>query len=85
MILDEDYVYKLEEHYQIKLAVLLCYFKCCSLYVGYYALKNWYDGITKLFSLIELSLILGAIIYSYHLFNINLELTARNGCGGSSG
>ncbi len=79
MILDEDYVYKLEEHYQIILAVLLCYLNVVAFMWVYYALKNWYDGITKIVQLIELLLILGAIIYSYHLYNINLELTLAMG------
>lgn len=79
MILDEDYVYKLEEHYQIIIAVLLCYLNVVAFMWVYYALKNWYDGITKIVQLIELLLILGAIIYSYHLYNINLELTLAMG------
>ncbi|WKV10533.1 CHASE2 domain-containing protein [Marivirga harenae] len=79
MILDEDYVYKLEEHYQIIIAVLLCYLNVVAFMWVYYRLKNWYDGITKVVQLIELLLILGAIIYSYHLFNINLELTLAMG------
>jgi CHASE2 domain-containing sensor protein len=79
MILDEDYVYKLEEKYQIVIAVLICYLNVVLFMWVYYALKNWYDGITKVVQLIELLLILGAIIYSYHLFNINLELTLAMG------
>ncbi|WMN12959.1 CHASE2 domain-containing protein [Marivirga salinae] len=79
MIMDEDYVYKLEEHYQIIIAVLLCYLNVVAFMWVYYALKNWYDGITKIVQLIELLLILGAIIYSYHLYNINLELTLAMG------
>jgi CHASE2 domain-containing sensor protein len=79
MILDEDYVYKLEEHFQIIIAVLLCYLNVVAFMWVYYALKNWYDGITKVVQLIELLLILGAIIYSYHLYNINLELTLAMG------
>jgi hypothetical protein len=45
----------------------------------YYALKNWYDGITKVAQLLELLLIVGVMIYSYHLFNWNLELTLAMG------
>jgi len=79
MILDEDYVYKINETTQFIIAFILCYINVFLFMWVYYALKNWYDGITKIAQLIELLLIIGVIIYSYHLFNWNLELTLAMG------
>ncbi|HET8861434.1 CHASE2 domain-containing protein [Marivirga sp.] len=79
MILDEDYVYKIDETTQFIIAFVLCYLNVLLFMWIYYALKNWYDGITKLIQLVELLLIIGIIIYSYHFFNWNLELTLAMG------
>ncbi|WNB18570.1 CHASE2 domain-containing protein [Marivirga arenosa] len=79
MILDEDYVYKLDESTQFIIAFILCYLNVFLFMWVYYALKNWYDGITKVVQLLELLLIIGVMIYSYHLFNWNLELTLAMG------
>jgi len=79
MIMDEDYVYKINETTQFIIAFILCYINVVLFMWVYYALKNWYDGITKVAQLIELLLIIGVIIYSYHLFNWNLELTLAMG------
>jgi CHASE2 domain-containing sensor protein len=79
MILDEDYVYKLDETAQFIIAFILCYLNVLVFMWVYYALKNWYDGITKVAQLLELLLIVGVMIYSYHLFNWNLELTLAMG------
>jgi CHASE2 domain-containing sensor protein len=79
MILDEDYVYKLSETAQFIIAFILCYINVFVFMWVYYALKNWYDGITKVAQLLELLLIVGVMIYSYHLFNWNLELTLAMG------
>ncbi len=79
MILDEDYVYKLDKAYQILIAVILCYINVVAFMWVYYSLKNWYDGVTKIVQLIELLLIVLFIIYSYHWFDWNLELTLAMG------
>jgi len=79
MIMDEDYVYKINETTQFIIAFILCYINVLIFMWVYYALKNWYDGITKVAQILELLLIIGVIIYSYHLFDWNLELTLAMG------
>ncbi len=79
MILDEDYVYQLEDKYQLLIAVLLCYINVVAFMWVYYRLPKWYDGITKITQLIELLLIIGFIIYAYHWFDWILELTLAMG------
>ncbi|MBK6263601.1 CHASE2 domain-containing protein [Marivirga sp. S37H4] len=79
MILDEDYVYQLEEKYQLLIAVILCYINVVAFMWVYYSLPKWYDGITKITQLIELLLIIGFVIYAYHWFDWNLELTLAMG------
>jgi CHASE2 domain-containing sensor protein len=79
MILDEDYVYELDKTYQILIAVILCYLNVVFFMWVYYSLANWYDGVTKILQLIELLLIVLFIIYAYHWFDWNLELTLAMG------
>ncbi|WP_188467695.1 CHASE2 domain-containing protein [Marivirga lumbricoides] len=79
MILDQEYVYQLDKTYQLLAAIILCYLNVVAFMWVYYSLPNWYDGITKLTQLVELLLIIGLIIYSYHWFNWNLELTLAMG------
>lgn len=79
MILDEDYVYQISETTQVLIALIICYINAYMFSWIFYALKNWYDGITKLVQLTELLLLVGIIMYSYHYFNWNLELTLTMG------
>lgn len=79
MILDGDYVYEISETVQILIAFIICYINVYMFSWVFYALKNWYDGITKLVQLVELLLIIAVIVYSYHSFNLNLELTLTMG------
>ncbi|MBL0764871.1 CHASE2 domain-containing protein [Marivirga atlantica] len=75
MILDEDYVGTISNELQILIAILLCYLNVVAFMWVYYRLPAWYDGITKLAQLIELILIVGLIIYAYHLYDWILDLT----------
>ncbi len=75
MILDEDYVETISNEAQILIAIILCYLNVVAFMWVYYRLPAWYDGITKLVQLTELIIILGLLIYSYHLFSWILDLT----------
>ena len=79
MILDEDYVYQITKTQQYILAIILCYLNVVAFMWVYYRLPNWYDGITKITQLLELLFIVLIIVYSYHLYRWNLELTLAMG------
>lgn len=80
MILSEDYINKLADHWEWALAVLLCFLNVWFCTWVNLRLPYWYDGITKAAILLEV-LVLFFIIFRLFLdFSFKLELTVAMIC-----
>ena len=75
MVLNEDYLDKMSETKGYIVAIILCFLNVGLFTIIYRKLPLWYDGITKLIQLVEVVIILGLIIFVFHLFAIEMELT----------
>lgn len=74
MILNEDYINVMTETQGIVLAVLLCFLNVALFSLIYRKLPHWYDGITKLFQLMEIAILTFAMIYVLEGLSYKMEL-----------
>jgi CHASE2 domain-containing sensor protein len=77
MILNEDFVNRMEEWQEIAMAVILCLLNVALFSLINTHLPSWYDGITKLLQLIQLILytVLMVLIFHWYSFKLNVTLT----------
>lgn len=77
MILNEDFVNKMEEWQEIAMAIILCLLNVALFSLINTHLPSWYDGITKLLQLIQLILytVLMVLIFHWYSFKLNVTLT----------
>ncbi|WP_258103754.1 CHASE2 domain-containing protein [Marinoscillum sp. MHG1-6] len=76
MILNEDYIDSMGEEQGIVLGIFLCLLNVALFSWVYRRLPKWYDGITKLFQLVEIAALTFLMIYvlDYASFKLNLGL-----------
>ncbi|WP_421897567.1 CHASE2 domain-containing protein [Marinoscillum sp.] len=74
-ILDEDYINEMSRRTEIILAIMFCLFNVFLFKIVYGALPRWYDGITKIFQLIEVLALATLMIYLLLLFNYKADFT----------
>jgi len=74
MILNEDYIDHMSETTSLIFAVILCFLNVALFSLIYKKLSKWYDGITKLFQLLELGVFTFAIIYVLELYSYKLHI-----------
>ena len=75
MILNRDYVDYMTHRQGLIVAVLLCLLNVLLFTIIYKRLPKWYDGITKVFQLIELGLLFTLMIVVFNKFNYKMDLT----------
>lgn len=75
MILNEDYINSMTDNQGLILAILLCFLNVALFSWIYRRIPMWYDGVTKLTQLLEISLLVIGMIYVLDEFSYKLELT----------
>jgi CHASE2 domain-containing sensor protein len=75
MILNKDYVRTIPVWMDSAIGIIIVFFNIMFFTVIYRKLSKWYDGVTKLFQLIELMILLVVIIMFFHWFSLKLTLT----------
>jgi CHASE2 domain-containing sensor protein len=74
MILNEDYIDGMSENQGIILGIILCFMNVALFSLVYKKLPQWYDGITKIFQLIEIATLVYLMIYVLDKSSYKLEL-----------
>ncbi|WP_424963167.1 CHASE2 domain-containing protein [Ekhidna sp.] len=74
-ILDDDPIDQMSENAQIALAIFFCLFNVFLFKIIYGAMPKWYDGITKIFQLIEVAGLATLMIYLLLVFNYKADFT----------
>jgi CHASE2 domain-containing sensor protein len=75
MILDEDYINEMTKTQGIFLAIMMCLINVFLFKIVYAAAPKWYDGITKVFQLIEVLFFATLMIYIFYYFNYKADFT----------
>ncbi len=75
MVLNNDFIDKMSDIQGYLIATILCFLNVGLFTLIYRKLPLWYDGLTKLIQLLEVVIILGLIIFVFHWFAIEMELT----------
>lgn len=74
MILNENYINTMTETQGIVFAVILCFLNVALFSLIYRRLPLWYDGITKLFQLIEIALLVFGMIFILEGFSYKMNI-----------
>ena len=74
MILNEDYINAMEDNIEIILAIILCFLNVALFSLIYRKLPRWYDGLTKLFQLLEIGFLIGLMLYLLDIYSFKIEL-----------
>ena len=74
-ILDEDHINTMSGRTAIILAILICFVNVFLFKIVYAALSRWYDGLTKVFQLIEVFALATLMIYLFYSFNYKADFT----------
>ncbi|WP_420317950.1 CHASE2 domain-containing protein [Ekhidna sp.] len=75
MILNENYIFYLEEWQKIAVAFIMLFLNIMAFSWIYKKLPKWYDGITKVIQLVEFVGIIYIMIYFMDIFSFKLDLT----------
>ncbi|GAB4247815.1 MAG: hypothetical protein Tsb0034_27100 [Ekhidna sp.] len=75
MILNEDYIFYLEEWQKWAIMVIGLFINIMMFSWIYKKLPKWYDGITKLIQLVEFVGIVYIMVYMMDLYSLKLDLT----------
>ncbi len=85
MILDEDYINYMSDNAGIVFAVILCFLNVALFSWVYKRLPKWYDGITKLFQLLEIGVLVFGVIYVMEFYSFKLSIGIALGAVGLAG
>ncbi|MFT7030032.1 MAG: CHASE2 domain-containing sensor protein [Marinoscillum sp.] len=85
MILDEDYINYMSDDAGIVFAVILCFLNVALFSWIYKRLPKWYDGITKLFQLMEIGVLVFGVIYVMEFYSFKLSIGIALGAVGLAG
>jgi CHASE2 domain-containing sensor protein len=75
MIMNEDYVNKMEKWHEIAMAIIICLLNVALFSLIHVKLPDWYDGITKLLQILELLLFTVLMVMVFNLYTFKLEIT----------
>ncbi len=75
MILDEDYIDQMPENAGVILAILIGLLNVFLFKIVYASLPKWYDGITKVFQLIELAFFSFLMIQIFEAYSYKADFT----------
>lgn len=85
MILNEDYINGMADFNEIILAIILCFLNVALFSLIYRKIPRWYDGITKLFQLLEILVLIFIMLYVLDQFSYKIELGLALGAVALSG
>jgi CHASE2 domain-containing sensor protein len=74
MILSRDWIYYLDDNIENVIGIILALLNVALFSLIYMRIPKWYDGVTKLFQLVELAGLLFLIVYVFDRYNFVLEL-----------
>ncbi len=74
MILNQDYIDAMTQEQGLLLAIILCFLNVALFSLIYKKLPKWYDGLTKLFQLIEIAVLVYMMIYILDVALYKVEL-----------
>lgn len=74
MILNEDYIDAMNDFSEIILAIVLCFLNVALFSLIYRRIPRWYDGITKLFQIIEMGFLVYIMIVVLDQDSFKIEL-----------
>lgn len=74
MILNRDYINVMSDYAGYIFAVILCFLNVALFSLIYKKIPKWYDGITKLFQLIEIAVLVYGVIYVLELYSFKAEI-----------
>ncbi|NQZ77510.1 MAG: CHASE2 domain-containing protein [Ekhidna sp.] len=74
-VLDDEPIDQMSDNVQIALAIFFCLFNVFLFKIVYGALPRWYDGITKIFQLVEVMGLATLMIYLLLAFNYKADFT----------
>lgn len=75
MILQKDYIDKMEQWHEVVLAIVLCLLNMALFSLIHIKLPDWYDGITKLIQVTEIILFVLIMVVVFGLYDFKLEIT----------
>jgi len=75
MILNEDYIDKMDESIGWMLAIIACFFNVVLFSLIYKRIPRWYDGITKLIQLMQLLVLMLLNLWIFDTYNYMADLT----------
>lgn len=75
MILDEDYIDEMPHSHSVILGILICLVNVFLFKIVYAVMPKWYDGITKLFQLVELAFFSFLMVWIFAQFNSKADFT----------
>ncbi len=75
MIMHQDYINVMTEGWAIFWALLIGYLNILLFNWIYKAIPNWYDGITKVFQLLEVLILATIMIYVFHAHSLKINIS----------
>jgi len=85
MILNRDYINVMSEYAGIIFAVVLCFLNVALFSLIYKKIPKWYDGITKLFQLMEIAILVYGVIYVLELYSFKADIALATFAVGLAG
>ncbi|MEQ9305416.1 MAG: CHASE2 domain-containing protein, partial [Marinoscillum sp.] len=74
MILNRDYINVMNENAGYIFAIVLCFLNVALFSLIYKKIPKWYDGITKLFQLVEIAVLVYGVIYVLELYSFKADI-----------
>ena len=74
MILNRDYIVDMSDNAGYVFAIILCFLNVALFSLIYKKIPKWYDGITKLFQLLEIGVLSYGVIYILELYSFKAEI-----------
>ncbi|MFH6984118.1 CHASE2 domain-containing protein [Marinoscillum luteum] len=74
MILNRDYINSMSENMGYLFAILICFLNVALFSLVYKKIPKWYDGITKLFQLLEIGVLVFGVIYILELYSFKADI-----------
>ncbi|WP_258098844.1 CHASE2 domain-containing protein [Marinoscillum pacificum] len=74
MILNRDYIDDMSDGAGYIFAIVLCFLNVALFSLIYRKIPKWYDGITKLFQLLEIGVLTYGVIYILELYSFKAEI-----------
>ena len=74
MILNRDYIDKMGDNAGFIFAIILCFLNVALFSLIYKRIPKWYDGVTKLFQLVEIAVLVYGVIYILDFYSYKAEI-----------